>query len=99
MALSLRLLAVTAALIIAPCRGVRSQDDTTSRAGGDSVSVRFANVDLRAAIQALGRYLDRPVVFGNIGEVRVTLEAPRPVPRAQLPDLLRGLLRTYGMAL
>jgi general secretion pathway protein D len=30
------------------------------------------------------------VVFGTIGELRVTLETPQPVPRAGLPALLRG---------
>src|SRR5206468_7460468 len=68
-------------------------------ARNDSITARLVNVDLRLAIQALGRYLDRPVVFGNIGEVRVTLETPQPVPRARLPELLRGLLKTYGLML
>lgn len=96
--MSIRVILLVGALLT-PAHGLLAQNDTNTVMGNDSVSVRFANVDLRAAIQALARYLDRPVVFGNIGEVRVTLESPRPVPRAQLPDLLRGLLRTYGMTL
>ncbi len=97
--MTIRVVALAAVCLVGSGRGVMAQNDTNAVAGNDSVSVRFANVDLRAAIQALARYLDRPVVFGNIGEVRVTLESPRPVPRAQLPDLLRGLLRTYGLSL
>jgi len=94
-----RTLVLSAALLLAPCAGLLAQNDTTVVARNDSISARFVNVDLRLAIQALARYLDRPVVFGNIGEVRVTLETPQPVPRAQLPELLRGLLRTYGLSL
>jgi general secretion pathway protein D len=98
-ALTLRTAALTVACVVAPWRGMQAQNDTNVVVRNDSVSARLVNVDLRLAIQALARYLDRPVVFGNIGEVRVTLETPQPVPRAQLPDLLRGLLKTYGLML
>jgi general secretion pathway protein D len=77
---------------------LRAQDSVVV-ARNDSITARFVNVDLRLAIQSLARYLDRPVMFGNIGEVRVTLETPQPVPRSQLPELLRGLLRSYGLTL
>jgi general secretion pathway protein D len=73
--------------------------DSLVVARNDSISVRLVNADLRLAIQALARYLDRPVVFGPIGDVRVTLETPQPVPKAQLPELLRGMLRPYSLAL
>jgi general secretion pathway protein D len=86
------------ALALAAAPGLRAQDSTVT-ARNDSITARFVNVDLRLAIQALARYLDRPVMFGNIGEVRVTLETPQPVARAQLPELLRGLLRSYGLTL
>jgi len=98
-ALKIRTLALAAALLTAPGRGMLAQNDSTVAARNDSVSAHFVNVDLRLAIQALTRYLDRPVVFGNIGEVRVTLETPQPVARSQLPELLRGLLKTYGLVL
>lgn len=99
MALKNRILALAAMMVTVSSHGLLAQNDSNVVARNDSVSARFVNVDLRLAIQALARYLDRPVVFGNIGEVRVTLETPQPVPRAQLPELLRGLLRTYGLAL
>ncbi len=85
-------------LVLLP-RAAAAQNDTSVVSRNDSVSVRLVNVDLRLAIQALARYLDRPVVFGNIGEVRVTLETPQPVARTQLPELLRGLLKTYSLTL
>jgi general secretion pathway protein D len=90
--------AVTLALAVAVGPAVHAQDSTVV-ARNDSIMARFVNVDLRLAIQTLARYLDRPVMFGNIGEVRVTLETPQPVPRTQLPELLRGLLRAYGLTL
>ncbi len=90
-----------AATLVLACAGAPAlpAQDSAVVARNDSVTARFVNVDLRLAIQALARYLDRPVMFGNIGEVRVTLETPQPVSRAQLPELLRGLLRSYGLAL
>lgn len=99
MALNVRIVVLSVALAIACAREARAQNDSGVVARNDSVSARFVNVDLRLAIQALARYLDRPVVFGNIGEVRVTLETPQPVARADLPELLRGLLKTYGLVL
>jgi general secretion pathway protein D len=57
------------------------------------------DVDLRAAVQALSRYLDRPVVFGGLAGNRVTLETPAPVPRSQVVQLLRGVLESQGLEL
>lgn len=91
-------LAAALTLALAGAVPLRAQDSAVV-ARNDSITARFVSVDLRLAIQALARYLDRPVMFGNIGEVRVTLETPQPVPRAQLPELLRGLLRAYGLTL
>ncbi len=66
----------------------------------DSVTLQFANTDLRAAIQAMGRYLDKPVLAGQLGEIRVEVfETPSPVPRSSLPGLLRGLVEAHGLVL
>jgi general secretion pathway protein D len=62
----------------------------------DSVTIRFVETDLRAAVQALARHLDRPLLFGGMGEARVTLETPRAVPRAEIHGLLRGLLDNHN---
>lgn len=91
-------LAILLVALLAPPRAA-AQVDSLVGARNDSVSARLVNVDLRLAIQTLARYLDRPVLFGNIGDVRVTLETPQPIARAQLPELLRGMLKTYGLAL
>ena len=65
----------------------------------DSVSIRLVDVDLRSAVQVLGKYLDRPVVFGAVNGVRVTLETPHPVPIADVVRLLRGLLESQNYEL
>ncbi len=66
----------------------------------DSVTLRLANTDIRAAIQAIGRYLDRPVLVSEIGEIRVEVfETPAPMPRGSLPALLRGLVESHGLML
>ncbi len=76
-----------------------AQQDSLVVARNDSVSVRLVDADLRLAVQALARYLDKPVVFGAIGDLRVTLETPQPIPTADVPGLVRGMLEIYGMDL
>jgi len=65
----------------------------------DSVMIHLVDVDLRAAVQVLGRYLDRPVVIGNISGGRVTFETPQPVPRTDVARLLRGILASQNIDL
>ena len=65
----------------------------------DSVSIRFVDVDLRAAVQALARYLDRPVVSALPAGVRVSLETPQPIPRSDVPRLLGSLLESQNFEL
>lgn len=64
---------------------------------GDSVSIRLVDVELRVAVQALGRYLDRPVLVGAPATAKVTLETPRPVARADVMRLLRGLVEGHNL--
>jgi general secretion pathway protein D len=76
-----------------------AQDTTAVRAAGDRLTIRFVETDLRAAIQALGRYLPKPVLVGAIEPRRVTFETPNPVPRSQVAALLRGLVESQGLTL
>ena len=77
-----------------------AQQDTAVVARNDSVTIRLVDVDVRAAIQALSRHLDRPVIFGAVGGgQRVTLETPQAVPRTQVVELLRGVLQAQGLEL
>lgn len=79
--------------------GAQQKDSVVASAGGDSVSIRLVDVDMRAAVQALSRYLDRPVVFGAVAGGRVTLETPRPVPAGEVQRLLRGMLESQNYEL
>ena len=66
---------------------------------GDGVSINLIDTDLRAAIQVLSAYMDRPVLFSGVAPNRVTLQTPRPVPRQQVASLLRSLLASQGYEL
>lgn len=63
----------------------------------DSVRVRLSQVGLRDALEALGRYLDRPLVIGPVPEATVTVETADAIPRTGVLDLLKGLARAYGL--
>jgi len=65
-------------------------------AAHDSVTIRVVDIDLRAAVQIMGQYLDRPVVFSGATGPKVTLETPHPVPKADVVRLLRGLLESQN---
>jgi general secretion pathway protein D len=66
----------------------------------DSITLRIVNTDLRSAVQIIQQYLDKPVLFsGATPGPQVTLELPRPIPRADVPRLLRGLLDSQGYEL
>jgi general secretion pathway protein D len=77
---------------------LHSQDTAAVRVANDSVTVRFLEADMRAVIQALGRYLSKPVLVGNIQPVRVSLETPAPVHRSAIPGLLKGLVESQNLA-
>jgi general secretion pathway protein D len=92
----LRAVSVTVALVL--CAHVLAAQDTSSvRFTHDSIAVRFVETDIRAVIQAIGRYLPKPVLVGPIQAVRVSLETPGPVDRATLLSLLRGLVESQNL--
>jgi general secretion pathway protein D len=65
---------------------------------GDSVRISLVNTDMRAAIQAIGRFLTKPVLAGPLGEIRVEVfETPVAIPREAVPDILRGLVEANGL--
>jgi type II secretory pathway component GspD/PulD (secretin) len=85
------------ALLLLAAAPLRAQPLVSESAQG--VNVNLVDVELRAAVQALSQYLDRPVLFGAIGNHRVTFTSPRPVPRGDIPGLLRMLLAGQGYAM
>lgn len=75
-----------------------AQDTASVRGRGDSVTVRFLDADLRSVIQAVGRYLPKPIVSGDVPGTRVSLETPSPVSRVQLATLLQGLVEAQNLS-
>jgi len=89
--------AVVLAFAVRPPDRLTAQDTAAVRFVNDSVTVRFVETDIRAVIQALGRYLPKPVLVGNIQPVRVSLETPGPVDRMTLLALLKGLVESQSL--
>lgn len=88
------------ACIFWPSFSVPTAGQQTAEATADEVNIRLRGVDLRVAIQALGRYLDKPVVVSSVPPVAVDFfETPVPVARGAVPELLRGLLEAHGQQL
>jgi len=85
------------ALLCAVSIPLTAQDSSGVRFTHDSIAVRFVETDIRAVIQAIGRYLPKPVLVGPIQPTRVTLETPGPVDRATLLSLLRGLVQSQNL--
>lgn len=88
-----------ALLTLANTLGAAQQEDPVSAIQEDSVTIQLVDVDLRAAIQALGRHLERPVIFGTLPGGRITLETPAPVPKTEVLGLLRGVLESHNLEL
>ncbi|HEY4303841.1 MAG TPA: secretin N-terminal domain-containing protein [Gemmatimonadaceae bacterium] len=66
----------------------------------DSVTVRIQSTDLRAAVEIMQQYLDKPVIFSaTTNGPAINFETPRAVPRADVPRLLRALLDAQGFEL
>jgi general secretion pathway protein D len=73
--------------------------DSSVVARNDSVTIRLIDVDVRAAVQVLSRFLDRPVVFGSLTSSRVTLETPTPIATRDVGSLLRSVLQSQNLEL
>ena len=94
-----RLAAGAAWGVVIPGAASAQQDTAAVTERGDSLMIRLVDVELRAAIQALSQYLDRPVIFGAVPGNRVTLETPRPVARGDVELLLRTLVESQNFEL
>lgn len=86
----------TMSMVLAP---LAVQDTTLVRARADSVTLRFVETDLRAAIRALASLLSKPIVLGDIAPAKVTFETPVAIPRHRVPDILRAIVDGHGMVL
>jgi general secretion pathway protein D len=90
------LLALTMATSLQPSP-LGAQDTSSVRVRGDSLSVRFVDVDLRAVIQTLSAYLAKPLLAGPIPQVKVSVQSPVPIPRSGVPQLLKGLVEAQNL--
>lgn len=86
--------ATVLALLTMPMLGIAAQTASSPPAASQSDTVRFrlTDVELRAAVEVLGQYLDRPIVVGALSGSRVTLNTPMAVHRREIPGLLRAML-------
>jgi general secretion pathway protein D len=89
--------AAVAWLLVLTSSVLHAQDTATVRVANDSVSVHFVETDLRAVIQALSRYLPKPVLVGQFQPVRVSLETPGLVDRGALVPLIKGLVESQNL--
>src|SRR5260370_20089319 len=78
---------------------LEAQDPSAGGVSNASVTVGFVQTDLRAVIQALGRYLPKPVLVGNVQPLPVSFETPAPVPRSALAGYLKGIVESQGLQL
>lgn len=85
------------ALVLGRPASAPAQDTAAVRVVNDSLLIRFVEADIRAVIQALGRYLPKPVLVGSIQPAQVTFETPAPVPLARVPLILGGLAQSYNL--
>jgi general secretion pathway protein D len=92
-------LALLAALLLVSADTARAQQVTPVAESDSLVSIRLLNTDLRAAVQLLSPYLDRPVLFSGASGAAVTLETPQPVHRREIERILRGLLESQNYQL
>jgi type II secretory pathway component GspD/PulD (secretin) len=93
-----RAVEIVVVLATFPFPRVLAQDTAAVRVVHDSLTVRFVDADIRGVIEALGRYLPKPVLVGTIQPVRVSLETPAPIPRSGVAALLKGLAESQNLA-
>ncbi len=88
------------ACVIALCLAGGRNGEAQTIPKEDSVTIRIVATELRAAVQIMQQYLDRPLIFAGAGAgPQVSLETPKPIARSEVPRLLRGLLESQGYEL
>jgi type II secretory pathway component GspD/PulD (secretin) len=86
------------AAALAACLGAAGADAQVQQTAA-GLSLNFVEADVRAVLQALTPYLDRTLVFGELGGARISLQSPRPVPPGDVLTLLRSALATRNIEL
>jgi general secretion pathway protein D len=88
---------LTALMLLAATGALQAQE--VAPVGADSLSIRLRDVSLRNVVEVLSPYLNRPVVIAGPAGPTVTIETPRPIPKADVERLLRGVLQSNGFSL
>lgn len=65
----------------------------------DSLRARFVDAELRTVVQALGQYLDKPLIAAALPPDRVTIDYPGSIPRTGVAAIIRGLLSAHSLSL
>lgn len=88
---------LSALMLLTASLALRAQE--VAPVGTDSLSIRLRDVSLRNVVEVLSPYLTRPVVIAGPAGPTVTVETPRPIPKADVERLLRGVLQSNGFSL
>jgi general secretion pathway protein D len=72
------------------------QDTLSVQVVRDSVMIRFIETDFRSVIQALGRYLPKPVLVGAVEQRTITIETPVPIANSRVTQFIRSLVESQG---
>jgi len=78
-------------------RPAMAQRPEPVRVNGEGVLVDFQDADLRSVVTALAEAGGINVVYGELPARRVTLRMQQPVPRENVPALLRSLAQSNGL--
>lgn len=91
-------LLLASALTLVGAGSAAAQQAEAVPVGQDSVRIFLRDVDLGAALEAVGQYLDRPVMMGSVGPAPIGLfETPRPIPTGEVLTVLRGVVEMLGL--
>lgn len=75
-----------------------AQQAEATQVGADSVRIFLRQVELRTALEVLGKYLDKPVMVGPVGDAMIELfETPRPIHVSQVRAVLQGVVEAHGL--
>ncbi|HYD52151.1 MAG TPA: secretin N-terminal domain-containing protein, partial [Gemmatimonadaceae bacterium] len=84
-------------LLVVSAAPLTAQDTTAVRGAPGGVIVDFQDAELRAVISALAEAARINVTYGDLPPRRITLRLRQPIPRADIPALLRSIALSNGI--
>lgn len=82
---------------LAPPATAAAQEPVPAQAAEEGIRLDIQDADLRLVISGLAEAGNLNVVFSELPSRRVTLRMSRPIPREQVPALLRSLAAANGL--